>query len=441
MIILQRKLYGVSNEEIQKSYIPYEEQRKLKRRANTVAAAGAGASALAGATYYGVKRGLINHTAQKAKDIFTEQANNEWRQKGSNFANRIAEKYINKQNIVGKAARWYRDRSIQPIESSLQDKLRQVDINSNQKIRKAGLVGLGIAGVGTALSLGARSIMRRRDKKRIANPAVATTAATKTYSQIESNDQYIDRQLAAEEANRKLARRASKVAVGAGVATVGLGTAAAYNRLKGGQLLDELPNGMSKLAPNFLGFRTRQKFDNIKQKYIGENLSQLRKNLERSRNIFNDSNTDRKLKEISVLKKYKLGRNLALAAVGTGLAAYAANKISQDAASKIVNPTKTIIFVNKDNEQALAERGKKGKRRRRKFPARAKSAMMVPQQPMMVQYVPQPIAQQQPMYMTQPMMVQYAPQSPIIQQPVQQQVPVQPQQVSRSISKQKRVKR
>lgn len=144
-MIIKQKLYN--NPELERSYVPYEEQKNRNSRINRATGIGVGSSVLAGGTYYGLRKARINKDTRIAKDAATEMANTEWRNANSNWLKRGWSK------VTGKKGR---------IERNLQETMGTLKRNANARSRRAGKWGLGIAATGTALTLGARSIMKRR---------------------------------------------------------------------------------------------------------------------------------------------------------------------------------------------------------------------------------------------------------------------------------------
>lgn len=144
-MIIKQKLYN--NPELERSYVPYEEQKNRNSRINRATGIGIGSSVLAGGTYYGLRKARINRDTRIAKDAATEMANTEWRNANSNWLKRGWSK------VTGKKGR---------IERNLQETMGTLGRNANARSWRAGKWGLGIAATGTALTLGARSIMKRR---------------------------------------------------------------------------------------------------------------------------------------------------------------------------------------------------------------------------------------------------------------------------------------
>lgn len=151
MIVLRQNFYSKDADLSDKSYVPYEEQKRRVSKANAVSAAGAGASALAGGSYYGIKHRAISRQAEAERRGAAKMADTSFRRGNSTWHGRLWGK------LTGRTKK---------IERSLQDTINQINQSAKKKNKKAALVGLGIAGAGTVASLGAGAIMRRNKSKK-----------------------------------------------------------------------------------------------------------------------------------------------------------------------------------------------------------------------------------------------------------------------------------
>lgn len=148
MMTLKLKRYN--SPELERSYIPYEEQKKRRSRINNITKAGIGGSVLAGGGYLAGSAYITNRAKQIAKNAATEKANDQFRRVNSNWLK------SGWSRLTGKNKR---------IENKLVSTMENIDQAASSRIKRAGKIGLGIAGAGTALTLGARSIMKRKAKK------------------------------------------------------------------------------------------------------------------------------------------------------------------------------------------------------------------------------------------------------------------------------------
>jgi len=149
MIILRQSFYS-SSDLSNKTYVPYEEQKRRTSRANLVGGLGAAASLSAGAGYYGLKHRSISKQAASEIRGAKAIAENQMERGNATWGGRVMGK------ITGRTRK---------IERSLEDTINKINQTAQKRKNKAALVGLGVAGVGTAAALGARAMLKRRKSK------------------------------------------------------------------------------------------------------------------------------------------------------------------------------------------------------------------------------------------------------------------------------------
>lgn len=183
-----------NEEEIQKTYIPYKEQKRRKRQTDKLTAAGLGISGAAGGAYYLGKSARIDHLANKQKNKLAKHSSYLYNKANETFVSgqREAEEQLsqNLANAQGKnflgislgrgrqQRKLYKDfhrRSnealqshsdyVNGLESKLKENFRIIDKARKSKKGKAGLIATGIAAGGTALTLAARKYKKRKDKE------------------------------------------------------------------------------------------------------------------------------------------------------------------------------------------------------------------------------------------------------------------------------------
>lgn len=191
MITLRRKSYSNTSEtklaELGKSYIPYEEQKKRKRRTNEMTAAGLGATALAAGGYYTGKTALVNSRMQRKKNKLVQEATNALRKNENNYVKNILQESNNLneslQNTKGIFKGFKRRRLvndflkkkaeadgqragyIQGLEDNLKKNFKTLESRRASKLKKVAPTSLAIAAAGTGLTLAARKYKKNRDKE------------------------------------------------------------------------------------------------------------------------------------------------------------------------------------------------------------------------------------------------------------------------------------
>lgn len=198
-MILNLKRKNKSNlpnneEEIQKTYIPYKEQKRRKRQTNKLTAAGLGISGAAAGSYFLGKSARLNHVANKQKSELARHAGNLYNKANEAFVSgqRRAEEQLSQDLADARGRKFlgmtfgkrrqqkklYEDfhrRSndalqshndyIRGLEDRLKNDFKVIDKTRKFKRGKAGLIAAGIAAGGTALTLAARKYKKRRDKE------------------------------------------------------------------------------------------------------------------------------------------------------------------------------------------------------------------------------------------------------------------------------------
>lgn len=183
-----------NEEEIQKTYIPYKEQKRRKRQTNKLTAAGLGISGAAGGAYYLGKSAKIDRLANRQKDELARYSNHLYNKANETFVSgqRLAEEQLSQDlaNVKGKKflgmtlgkgrqqRNLYKDfhrRSnnalqshsdyVNGLESKLKENFKTIDNARSSKKGKAGLIATGIAAGGAALTLAARKYKKRKDKE------------------------------------------------------------------------------------------------------------------------------------------------------------------------------------------------------------------------------------------------------------------------------------
>lgn len=148
MIIL-RKLYSTNHKpENEKSYIPYEEQVRRRRKTNLLTAAGIGSSIAGGKIYYNIKNKRINKKVQDLKDKAVAEA--------TRLLNEAP------QRLSGEELRNFENN----LNLAVPEKMREIEVSSFPIRSKAEKRAVLIGATGLGLTLAARKMMKERDKKR-----------------------------------------------------------------------------------------------------------------------------------------------------------------------------------------------------------------------------------------------------------------------------------
>lgn len=148
MIIL-RKLYSTDHKpENEKSYIPYEEQVRRRRKTNLLTAAGLGSSIAGGKIYYNIKNKQINKKLQNLKNEHVKEA----------------ERLLDdaRQRLSGEQLSSF----INNLDTAVPKVLKNDEKNFFPDRSKAEKRAILIGATGLGLTLAARKIMKERDKKR-----------------------------------------------------------------------------------------------------------------------------------------------------------------------------------------------------------------------------------------------------------------------------------
>ena len=189
-IILQRKYFGDNNPENERSYIPYEESKKRKRKTDLLTAGGIGASILGGAGYYGLKsRGIKKVADQDRRSVYNTELNRGFKireEQGNALVDRF-NKYNEDYNNVSKwnpfkgfkrkkLLKNYEndvsnikaagDIKMNNLVSASTEQMKGIKSRQNRELRGAAGKAALIVGAGAGLALGARALKRRRDKKK-----------------------------------------------------------------------------------------------------------------------------------------------------------------------------------------------------------------------------------------------------------------------------------
>lgn len=150
MIILKR-FSTKGKPEDKRSYIPYEEQKRRKKKLDKETELAAAGSLGLGGGYVGLKAAAVKKREKTLKEGAHTLAEDTWRRANSNKFKRALNK------VTGKNKRLERD-LIRTFEN--------IERESTRKIKKAGKTGAIIAGSGLVLTGAGRLIKDRLDKKK-----------------------------------------------------------------------------------------------------------------------------------------------------------------------------------------------------------------------------------------------------------------------------------